>query len=101
MSTYTTKAVKFSLSILLLIVIVMILSLFDKSPYFDVISTIIGILTFIIIIFGIMGLFYSIKGIKEKSVIKKIVALIVNTGTVILFTYIIIANINDLIKFLN
>lgn len=101
MSTYTTKAVKFSLSILLLIVIVMVLSFFDKSVYFDIIATFIGILTFTICIFGCIGLFYSIKGIKEKSVVKKIVALVINTGTVILFSYIIIANINDLIQFFN
>lgn len=61
-------------------------------------SVVIGFLTISIGIISIMGIIYSIKGIKDPNTSKKILGLLLNLGFVTFFLYVIIANVLDVLK---
>ncbi|TXD48407.1 hypothetical protein [Polaribacter sp. IC073] len=97
----TNKAFKLSIICIILTFLIVILSSFHENASFYVISTIIGVLTFMIGIFSIIGFFNAMKSFKEKNSFKKIMALLVHSGFVLLFIYILAANGKDFISFFN
>lgn len=55
-----------------------------------------GILIFLMGVIAIMGLIYSLRGLKEEGNLKKWLGLIVNVGLVILILVIIAMNVYDI-----
>lgn len=101
MSTNSTKSFKFGLiGIGLMVVMVVLIQLFSPLNS-DVASILIGLLTFSIGIIGIVGLVYSLKGIREPNTLKKILGLIISFGTVLLFLFVILSNVYDMYKAFN
>jgi len=81
-----------------LILIFIILTKVFNSPYSDFATFLIGGLSVGIGTVGVIGLVKSLKGIKEPTTVKKYVGTIVNLSIVILFLYVILANVYDTYK---
>lgn len=64
-------------------------------------TVLIGGLSVGIGIVGVIGLLNSLKGIKEPTTVKKNVGIIINLGIVILFLYMVFANVYDTYKLFN
>ena len=87
---------KYGIIGLLLIVTMIIMSKTLNNLNSNSSSIIIGLLTIGAGIISIIGLIKSLRGIKEPNTFKKIIGIIINLGIVMLFIYVIAANVSDL-----
>lgn len=88
------KWAKITMSIFILIIILHVIQEFVKIDM----SNFYGILLVLILIFTVVGVIDSIKGIKEPNTLRKVIGMILNSGYVVLLIFIIVANILDIYK---
>ncbi|MCG1036716.1 hypothetical protein [Polaribacter sargassicola] len=86
-------SIKYALYSLVLTIAIIILSvkINETNPY--VVSTIVGLLAFIILILSIIGLINALKSFKEVKKFQTIFAFAVNLFFLTLYSYLIISNI--------
>jgi len=101
MKTYSTKSFKYSIvASILLISLIISINIFQNFNS-DTSSITIGLIVIAIGYTSIMGLIYTLRGIKEPNTAKKIIGLLVNFSIALLFIYVIVGNIIDIYRFLN
>ena len=91
---------KLTIVVLSLLMLIGVLSYQFTNENFYIISTFIGILSLIAIIFSIIGFLKSIKKLKKPKSKKRITSLLVISIVASLFLYIIVANLVDAVKFI-
>ncbi len=94
------KAFKYALISIGMMGLLITITLLSIITEFSLYSEILGALVIIIGCIAIIGLVFSLKGIKDKNSFKKIIALIVNLSIVVLFISVMLANMMDIYQFL-
>ena len=97
----SNTAYKYAMVALVIIVIIVITSLaLGTKQGSDLKSMIIGFLSLASVFIAIIGLGYSIMGIKEPNTIKKIIGFIINVLITISFGLLILFSITEILYFL-
>jgi len=95
-STKSNRGFKYAMIALLLFVVIIISNMAMFHSGSDIFPMIVGFVFLMIVIIAIVGLVYSLKGIREPNNLKKFVGLLINCGFIALFIFVIIANIMDI-----
>lgn len=94
----SNRGFKLAIIALLLFIVIMILQMAMFHSGSDIFLRIFGFVIFSIGIIAIIGLINSLKGFREPNSLEKITGLLINCGFVVLFVFIILAHINDILK---
>ena len=95
------KAFKYSSLYYQFIIVLSILNFFSTVSYEYTGSTSIDIVKILVAILAIIGFINAVKVIKERNVVKKIMALLVNSGLLFLFRYMIVSTRTTTLNFIN
>ncbi|WP_426430890.1 hypothetical protein ACPX19_00665 [Winogradskyella sp. HB-48] len=98
---YSQKGFKYAIYALSLFLIAIVFAVLTIKLKYDSLSLVLGVLVISFGILGLLGFIASLKGIKEKNTIKKIVGLVINSCLTITILFILIANIYDIYIALN
>lgn len=98
---YSQKGFKNAMYALSLFLIAIVFAVLTINLKYDSISLVSGVLLISVGIFGLLGFIASLRGIKEKNSLKKIVGLVINSSLTITILIILIANIYDIYRALN
>ncbi len=96
--THIEKSFRIGMVILLLITIAFLSILLKVGKNIPLGELLIGFPILIAGILGIIGFIQGIKGRKENSSLKKVLAILINSGVVILLIILLIANIIDVLE---
>lgn len=99
--TYIEKSFRIGTVILGLILISLLSIVFKTVKNIALGELFIGLPLLTAGVLGIIGFTYVLKGRNENSSLKKIFALIINSGVIILFVGLVVANVMDMIKAIN
>lgn len=89
---------KFTIVSISLLLLISIFSFNYTKDNFFVLTTIVGLLSFIIILLSAIGLYKSIKKLRQPTSKKRIALLLIIAAIVSIFTYLIVANTIDAFK---
>lgn len=92
------KSFKTALVILVLVIITLATLILDKKHDSGISGFLIGLALLSTGVLGVIGSIQGLKGLKESKSFKKVIALAINFGIVILFVFLILANVIDLYK---
>ncbi|OSY88416.1 hypothetical protein WH52_06560 [Tenacibaculum holothuriorum] len=84
--------------IILLLIIIYLMLAYKVNNRNDIFLVIVGLLVFVIGFLSMYGTIQSFKGLKEPNTVYKVVGMIINGSVFLLFSYIILANVGDVIK---
>ncbi len=93
----SNKGFKWAIITMSIFILIIILHVIQEFVKIDM-SNFYGILLVLILIFTVVGVIDSIKGIKEPNTLRKVIGMILNSGYVVLLIFIIVANILDIYK---
>ena len=99
--THVEKSFRIGIIILILLSIAFLSAAFKVGKNLALGELLIGLPILVAGILGIVGFTYGMKGRKEDSSLKKIFALLINSGVVVLLIGLVIANVIDIIKSFN
>ncbi len=99
--THIEKSFRIGIIILGLILMSLLSIVFKAGKNIALGELLIGLPILTAGILGIVGFTYGLKGRKESSSFKKIFALIINSGVVILLLGLVVTNIMDMINAFN
>ena len=98
---YSQKGFKYAMYALSLFLIAIVFAVLTIKLNYDSVSLVLGVLVISIGIFGLLGFIASLRGIKEKNTVKKLVGLVINSCLTITILIILIANIYDIYRAFN
>lgn len=93
---YSQKGFKYAMYGLSLFLIAIVFAVLTIKLKYDSVSLVLVVLVISVGIFGLLGFIASLKGIKEKNTLKKVVGLVINSCLTIAILIILIANIYDI-----